>query len=189
MSQVDVRGSASLCTISLSPGLYASSSSRTTANYPLLPSNQHLLSQLIGFSAMDTHTEEEEKVDDTMVLGADNPHAYLFGGDPIEPSEPETYSAPPVVERELPPPPQQSLKPSSPKQIVAPPVLSAPKATSEIKRTVKAGEFDERFKATVEYVNNGTRWRIRPKQGQLCTVRALQGGNAIFGLVVAPMAM
>lgn len=82
---------------------------------------------------------------------ADNPHAYLFGGDPIVPAAPEPYQMPVEIEQ---PPPLEKIelpKPESPKQIVAPPVTSPKSAPTPTKRTVRAGEFDDRFKSTVEY--------------------------------------
>lgn len=99
---------------------------------------------------MSGHGEEEDKVDDGMHL-ADNPHAYLFGGDPIVPAAPEPYEM--QVETHQPPPLEKipSPKPESPKQIVAPPVSPPKSTTTPTKRTVRAGEFDDRFKTTVEY--------------------------------------
>lgn len=91
-------------------------------------------------------------MDDSMHL-ADNPHAYLFGGDPIDPAPPEPYNAPMEIHQ---PPPLEKIetpKPESPKQIIAPSVAT-PKSTSTApKRTVRAGDFDDRFKTTVEYVH------------------------------------
>lgn len=100
---------------------------------------------------MSGHGEEDEKVDDGMHM-ADNPHAYLFGGDPIAPAAPEPYQM--QVETHHPPPLEKiaSPKPESPKHIVAPPVTSPKSTPTPAKRTVRAGEFDERFKTTVEYV-------------------------------------
>lgn len=129
---------------------------------------------------MNAHTEEEEKVDDAMLLGEDNPHAYLFGGDPIEPAAPEPYREPPVISQPVPPAPLPTIQPTSPKQVVAPPISSVSGSVPEPRRTVRPGEFDERFKATVEYVF-GRVWSMnKPANSHFECWRAQRAKNSIL---------
>jgi len=96
--------------------------------------------------------EQEDKVDEDVLMDADNPHRYLFGDDPIEPSAPEpmpalisVHHAPPTVEPIVEKPsPIKTVQPSSP---------TASKASeSSSRKPIRHGEFDERFKTTIEYV-------------------------------------
>jgi hypothetical protein len=102
---------------------------------------------------MEPHDEvENDHEEDSIVMDADNPHRYLFGGDPVDTPEPppmpppQVVMAPPRTEivREKPP----SSKPQSSSSTSSKPKVS--KATPT--KPIKFGEYDDRFKTTIEYV-------------------------------------
>lgn len=101
---------------------------------------------------MNEHGEEEDRVGDEEGLDSDNPHRYLFGADPLPPQ----ISNPLPVHIPAPQPIQESIapltKPEEPKtnsnKLSSPP--PAPQA-SHLPPS-KIGQYDDRFKTTVEYV-------------------------------------
>jgi len=101
---------------------------------------------------MEVKREHEDKVDEEILMDADNPHRYLFGDDPIEPPAPETmpplnpiHQAPQVVEPIVPKvSPVKTAQPTSPTPSKA--------AEPASRKHVRHIDFDERFKSTIEYV-------------------------------------
>ena len=101
---------------------------------------------------MDAHDAvENEHEEDSIVMDADNPHRYLFGGDPTESPEPPPMPAPATPAA----PPRAEVvreKPAAPKPTSSASPAAKPKSTKAAQpRVVKFGEYDDRFKTTIEY--------------------------------------
>lgn len=107
---------------------------------------------------MNEHGEEEDRVGEEETLDSDNPHRYLFGADPLPPQIsnplPVHIATPQTVQEPIVP----LTKPEEPKtnssKLSSPP--PAPQ-TSHLPPS-KIGQYDDRFKTTVEYVLQHLYW-------------------------------